>query len=190
MGVSRPVISAGVVELEKLGFVEIRPRQGVFVSDYRRKGTLETLVAIMRYNGGAMRKNEVKSLLETRDALECLCVRLLIDKATDEELASLAPLLESIQSAKDNDDAAEQVFRFHHEMAVLSDNVLLPLMYHSFRPESVYLWSLCKHNGIQTLYRIKLDLYTALLNRDKESAEKQTDTVMARAIENLPIYVS
>ena len=53
MGVSRPVISAGVVELEKMGFVEVRPRQGVYVCDYRRKGTLETLVAIMRYNGGA-----------------------------------------------------------------------------------------------------------------------------------------
>ena len=48
MVVSRPVISAGLVELEKLGFVEIRPRQGVYVCDYRRKGTMETLVAIMR----------------------------------------------------------------------------------------------------------------------------------------------
>ena len=76
MGVSRTVISAGLVELEKLGFVEIRTRQGVFVCDYRRKGSLETLIAIMRYNGGAMRKNEVKSLLETRDAMECLCLRL------------------------------------------------------------------------------------------------------------------
>ena len=48
MGVSRPVISAGLVELEKLGFVEVRSRQGVFVCDYRRRGTMETLVAIMR----------------------------------------------------------------------------------------------------------------------------------------------
>lgn len=48
MGVSRTVISAGLVELEKLGFVEIKPRQGVFVCDYRRKGSVETLIAIMR----------------------------------------------------------------------------------------------------------------------------------------------
>ena len=40
MDVSRPVISAGLVELEKMGFVEIQPRQGVFVSDYRRRGTM------------------------------------------------------------------------------------------------------------------------------------------------------
>ena len=36
MGVSRPVISAGLVELEKLGFVEVRSRTGAFVCDYRR----------------------------------------------------------------------------------------------------------------------------------------------------------
>ena len=68
MGVSRPVISAGLIELEKLGFIEIHPRQGAFVSDYRRKGTVETLVAIMRYNGGAMRDNEVTSLLQVRNS--------------------------------------------------------------------------------------------------------------------------
>ena len=67
MGVSRPVISAGMVELEKMGFVEIHPRKGVFVSDYRRKGTLETLVAIMRYNGGAMRR-KVQHRLPNRRA--------------------------------------------------------------------------------------------------------------------------
>ena len=70
MGVSRPVISAGLVELEKLGFVEVLPRQGAFVCDYRRKGTIETLIAIMRYNGGIMRKNEVSSLLQVREVLE------------------------------------------------------------------------------------------------------------------------
>ena len=36
MGVSRTVISAGLVELEKLGLVEIRTRPGVFVCDSRR----------------------------------------------------------------------------------------------------------------------------------------------------------
>lgn len=35
MGVSRTVVTAGLVELEKLGFVEIKARQGVYVCDYR-----------------------------------------------------------------------------------------------------------------------------------------------------------
>lgn len=189
MGVSRPVISAGIVELEKMGFVEIHPRKGVFVGDYRRKGTLETLVAIMRYNGGAMRRSEVQSLLETRSALECLCVRLVIERASDADLASLSPFLESIRNASDGDEAAEQVFRFHHEMAVLSGNTLLPLMYYSFRPESVHLWSIfCKFRGVGAIYEIKRKLYEALLLRDVPNAQSQTDDIMERAITDLSVY--
>jgi DNA-binding FadR family transcriptional regulator len=191
MGVSRPVISAGLVELEKLGFVEIVPRQGVYVGDYRRKGTVETLVAIMRYNGGAMRKNEVRSLLETRDSLESLCARLVIERAKDSELAALGPMLDAIRDAPDCDTAADAVFRFLHELAVLSGNVLLPLMYYSFRSAGVYLWSLyAKQNGIEKLYELKLDFYKALLNRDVDEAQSLTHRIMGAAIDNLSIYGS
>lgn len=191
MGVSRPVISAGMVELEKLGFVEIRPRQGVFVSDYRRKGTLETLVAIMRYNGGAMRGNEVRSLLEVRLALERLCIRRIIQHAADDEIRLLAPILENLAKERTIEDAAEQVFRFHHEMAVISGNVLLPLLYYSFRPESMYLWTIsCKHNGLPAEYEMKKSLYDAILARDLPSALAQTERTLERAMEDLGVYIS
>ena len=189
MGVSRPVISAGLVELEKLGFVEVRPRQGVYVCDYRRKGTMETLVAIMRYNGGALRQNEVRSLLETREAMESLCVKLVCERVSTGELEQLSPILDGIRDAKDPEEAAEQTFVFHHELAVLSGNVLMPLLYHSFRPQGVYLWSMyCKRSGIQQLYQIKLRLYSALLNRDVDSAMEQTHTIMQNAIQDLSFY--
>ena len=189
MGVSRPVISAGLVELEKLGFVEIRPRQGVYVCDYRRKGTMETLVAIMRYNGGALRQNEVRSLLETREAMESLCVKLICERVSTGELEQLSPILDSIRDAKDPEEAAEQTFLFYHELAVLSGNVLMPLLYHSFHPQGVYLWSLyCKRSGIQKLYQIKLRLYSALLNRDVDSAMEQTRAIMQNAIKDLSFY--
>jgi DNA-binding FadR family transcriptional regulator len=171
MGVSRPVISAGLVELEKLGFVEILPRKGAFVRDYRRTGTIETLIAIMRYNGGIMRKNEVVSLLQVRQVLEQLCMKLVIEQTTDEQLAGVAPLLEAIDNADTPERAAEAVYSFHHELAVLSGNMLLPLMYHSFKPESIHLWSwFVRHNGAHRMYEIKLELYRALLNRDTEAA--------------------
>ena len=189
MGVSRPVISAGLVELEKLGFVEVRPRQGVYVCDYRRKGSMETLVAIMRYNGGALRKNEVRSLLETREAMESLCMKLVCERVNTGELEQLSPILDSIRDAKSPEEAAEQVFCFHHELAVLSGNVLMPLLYYSFHPQSVYLWSLyCKRSGIQKLYQIKLRLYSALLNRDVDSALEQTRSIMQNAIKDLSFY--
>ena len=189
MGVSRPVISAGLVELEKLGFVEVRPRQGVFVCDYRRRGTMETLVAIMRYNGGALRQNEVRSLFETRDAMECLCMRLVIEKASLAELESLSPLLDELREERDCDAAAELVFRFHHELAVFSGNVLMPLLYHSFKPQGLYLWSMyCRRSGIGNMYELKLKLYSALLNRDVDKALEMTHFIMDRATEELSFY--
>ena len=189
MGISRSVINAGLVELEKLGFVDVQPRQGVYVCDYRRKGSVETLVAIMRYHGGALRQNEVRSLLEVREALECLCVRQVIEQVSLAELEALDPMLEAIRQAPSGDEAAERVYDFHHELAVLSGNVLMPLLYNSFHPQGVYLWALyCKRAGIDGLYQIKRRLYTALLNRDLESALEQTHSIMDAAIGDLPFY--
>ena len=175
MGVSRPVISAGLVELEKLGFVEVRPRTGAFVCDYRRKGTVETLIAIMRYNGGVMRTDEEYSLLDVRIALETLCIKNVIRNATDEELDRLQPILDTLARAVQPQDAAEATYHFHHELAVISGNMLLPLLYHSFKAASIYLWTrFCREQNCTKLYEIKLQLYRALLNRDLEEALRLT----------------
>ncbi len=191
MGISRPVISAGLIELEKLGFLVIHPRRGAFVSDYRRKGTVETLMAIMRYNGGAMRQHEVRSLLQVRSVLERLCMEQVIETASDEELSALAPLLDSIGSARSPESAAEAVFALHHELAALSGNMLLPLLYHSFKPESLYLWSIgCKLTGIRGMYETKLRLYQALLNRNVQEARIITENSIHTAMRELTQYVS
>ena len=174
MGVSRPVVTAGLIELEKLGFVEVRSRQGAFVCDYRRKGTVETLLAIMRYNGGILGTRELTSLLQVRRVLEKLCIEQVLDNCSDVQLRTLAPLVEAIGSTDREEVCAEAVFRFHHELAVLSGNVLLPLLYHSFKPESVQLWQFYIHrNSIHALYEIKLELYRAILNRDREAATRE-----------------
>ena len=189
MGVSRPVISAGLIELEKLGFVEIIPRQGVYVSDYRRKGTVETLVAIMRFNQGTMRKSEVKSLLEVRESLECLCTHLAIENASNEELEGLGSILDELKSSPNVDEAAEKTFLFFHELAVLSGNVLLPLLYHSFKAPGVHLWSIyAKKFGVKSLYDLKIDYYKALLNRDEEEAVSQVHKIMQNAVRDLAFY--
>ena len=72
MRVSRAVVNSGVTELARQGFLEIRPRQGTYVADYRRNGNLDTLVAIMHDNGEILGKDEIRSILEVRDALDKL----------------------------------------------------------------------------------------------------------------------
>lgn len=54
MQVSRAVVNGGLAELAQQGFLEVRPRQGTCVADYRRKGNLSTLIAIMEYRDGVL----------------------------------------------------------------------------------------------------------------------------------------
>ena len=191
MGVSRPVISAGLIELEKLGFIEIIPRKGAFVCDYRRKGTVETLVAIMRYNGGAMRKNEVESLLQVRESLECLCVKLVIENSNTNELKSLQEIIDKMKVSNTPDKLSNIVFEFHHELAAISGNMLLPLLYHSFKPESLYLWKMsCRRFGCDQLITVKTKLYEAILNKDLDKAIEITKNSVQSALKELSEYVS
>ena len=89
MKVSRAVINSGIAELEKKGFLVVRPRIGTFVADYHRDGSLDTLVAIMNYNGGVLKNREVKSVLEARIMFMVEATRFAIDRASDEELLGL-----------------------------------------------------------------------------------------------------
>ena len=172
MGVSRPVISAGLIELEKMGFVEIVTRQGVYVSDYRTTGSLN-------YNGGVMRDDEVRSLMEVRSANECLCVKLVVERATQDELDGLAPMLDAIKDAKTDQEGAEAAFQFHHALSVLSRNTFLPLLYNSIHSYGLHFWSLYRQRyGANRLYQNKLELYRALLDRDAERAQAFTSDML------------
>lgn len=162
-----------------MGFVEIVARQGVYVSDYRKTGSLDTLMALLNYNGGIMRDDEVRSLMEVRSANECLCMKLVVERATQEELDELAPMLDAIKDAKTDQEGAEAAFQFHHALSVLSRNAFLPLLYNSIHGYGLHFWSLYrKRYGANRLYQNKLELYRALLDRDAERAQAFTSDML------------
>jgi GntR family transcriptional repressor for pyruvate dehydrogenase complex len=189
MGVSRQVVTAGLIKLEQLGFVKIKAREGVYVTDYREQGTIETLLAIMRYHGGTMREDEVRSLLEVRGSLEQLSCKLAIANLTESKYQKLRTALEKIHEAHDSKEAAEAIFNFHHQIAVMSNNVLLPLMYYSFKEEAEYLWGLSyKHLGIDSLYQEKSRLLEGIRKRDTDSVERQVKETIDSSIRDLKLY--
>ena len=154
MGVSRAVVNSGIVELENRGFLDVRPRVGTFVADYRRAGTMETLKSIMTYNRGRLRNEEIRSILEVRDALDKLAVADIIPHVTELDNMLLLEKVEAIRQARDNRQAAEAVFAFQHELAMLSGNTLLPLIFRSFYSSVLVLWErFCALHGIDTLYQ-------------------------------------
>lgn len=101
MGVSLTVVNAGMSELASKGFVEIRPRHGSFVADYRMQGTTETLVAMMRFNGGDLNKRDARSFWESRTAVDPLIADSVMARAGDEQLAKLTPIIEKLRTEED-----------------------------------------------------------------------------------------
>ncbi len=99
MQVSRAVVNGGLAELAKQGFLEVGPRQGTCVADYRRKGNLGTLIAIMEYQGGVLGKDEIRSILEVRRALEHLAAERAIRYASDEALSQLGEIVARLKDA-------------------------------------------------------------------------------------------
>jgi len=171
MEVSRAVVNAGVVEMAKKGFLTIKPRVGTFVSDYRRNGTIDTLVSIMNYNGGMLRTAEIKSILEVRMVLDTLAVSLLIPKITDDELVILKNYTEELSTSSTPSRASEIAFDFHHELGIISGNTLVPLIFYSFKYPILSLWErFCRMHGSESLYKNTAELYHCIEDRDVTKA--------------------
>jgi len=190
MQISRAVVNGGITALARKGFLTIKPRVGTFVSDYRRNGTMETLISIMNYNSGVLRADEIRSILEVRIALDSLAVRQCIPKITDDELLLLINLAEKIQTSATSSEASSYAFNFQHELAILSGNVLIPLIFQSFKIPVLSLWErYCQLHGIESLYQNTISLCRRIEERDIEKAiECLTDYINETIMGERQIY--
>ena len=184
MQVSRAVVNAGLSEMERKGFLTVKPRSGTFVADYRRNGTAETLVSIMSYNGGMLGRAEIKSILEFRMVLDTLAVRLLIPKIDHAGLTTLADSVLSLKAADSPSKAAEIAFNFHHELGILSGNTLLPLIFYSFKYPIVNLWErYCLLYGVSSLADNTAGLFERIRDRDIEKAIEYITATLNESID-------
>ena len=147
MSISKTAVHDGICDMVRKGFLDVVPRQGIFVGDYARNGTLEALESIMRYDGGRLDAQNTAALLEMRGAVEGLALKKVIDAADPEVLAQLKTILteaETIAAAGGPEvcrQLAECYFRFHHLICVASSNTLAPLIFNAFRAPSVSIWA-------------------------------------------------
>lgn len=181
--VSRTVVNSGLAELAEQGFLEVRPRQGTYVADYRRCGNLGTLAAIMRHSGAEPGRNEILSVLEVRRALEHLSVEQAIRCASDEALESLGVPLARMAAAPNAGAAAEAAFAFRQELALIGGNCVVPLIYSSLKAPLVALWErFCSLYGAFALVSNTEILYSHLKSRDLDRAACWVDAYLERII--------
>lgn len=147
MKISKTAVHDGICDMVRKGFLEVIPRQGIFVGDYARNGTLEALESIMQYDGGQLDTQNKAALLEMREAVESLALKKVIAAADPKVLVQLKAILaeaEALAAAggpKVCQQLAECYFRFHHLICVASGNTLAPLIFNAFRAPSVSIWA-------------------------------------------------
>ena len=143
--ISKSVVHAGLVELEEMGFVEIIPRKGTVVANYAETGTVDTLNTLIRKNGGNMTAKQTRSFLEARIALEGSAIKLLAEKATDEDIEILRSKLEAAkkiaaENPDDTDTLAAALYDYHRTICVRSGNEFFPLLLNEFKPIIMGFW--------------------------------------------------
>ncbi|MCI6060694.1 MAG: GntR family transcriptional regulator [Dorea sp.] len=184
MQVSRAVVNGGITELEKMGFLVVKPRSGTYVADYRRKGTINTLLSIMKYNGGRIRNEEIRSIFEVRIALDTLAARLCIDRITDEEVELLLGKVNEIRDASKVSIAIQAAFEFQHEFALMSGNTLIPLIFQSFKAPIFTMWErFCDLYGVQALYESNYTMWSYIRDRNTDGAVAWIETSMGNCID-------
>ena len=184
MQVSRAVVNGGITELEKMGFLVVKPRSGTYVADYRRKGTINTLLSIMKYNGGRIRNEEIRSIFEVRIALDTLAAGLCIDRITDEEVELLLGKVNEIRDASKVSIAIQAAFEFQHEFALMSGNTLIPLIFQSFKAPIFTMWErFCDLYGVQALYESNYTMWSYIRDRDTDGAVAWIETSMGNCID-------
>ncbi|HWS30465.1 MAG TPA: GntR family transcriptional regulator [Clostridia bacterium] len=184
MQVSRAVVNAGLSEMEQKGFVEIRPRIGATVSDFRRNGTADTLLSIMRYNGGRLRRDEVRSILQIKLVLDRLAAELAATNAPDGDIEILSARLRAFDEANTPEETAEAAYGYYHELALVSGNTFAPLIYRSFRAPILNLWArFARKHGKESLSGNAARLNAFIVSRDAQSAIKCVESSVGEAIE-------
>jgi DNA-binding FadR family transcriptional regulator len=138
IGVSRPVLHAALVDLDSKGLVQIIPRRGVFVSDFRRSGSLAMLGSLLSYHAGNLDPAFTRSLIAMRLLIETETARLAALNCTAQQLVEFHTLL--AEEARAGSEAAGDPqtltgldFSFHLSIAIASGSLVYPLIINSFK---------------------------------------------------------
>ena len=146
LGVSRPVVHEGLIDLASKGLVTRTPAGGAIINDYRKDGSLSMLTSLLNFQGGLPESQLAESTLEFRALIEVENARLAALNRTEEQLAGMQSILEEEKHIRvDEVEAIAQMdFRLHHLIALATNNIFYPLLLNSFK--RLYL------GGVQIFY--------------------------------------
>jgi DNA-binding FadR family transcriptional regulator len=189
LGVSRPVVHNGLVDLEAKGLVTLMPRVGAVVADYRREGSLALLNSLVTYQRGLLEADLQTSLLDVRRLFEVETARLAALNREPSHLDDLQTVIddETRRRRQDVSGIAALDFRFHHLLALASGNRVYPLLLNSFKQVYLNLATQFFEDPavVKTVHTFHRRMYGAVRDRDAATAVAVMEDMLAHGAEHL-----
>jgi GntR family transcriptional regulator, transcriptional repressor for pyruvate dehydrogenase complex len=184
LGVSRPVVHEGLVDLASKGLVSMKPRVGAVVNDFRREGSITLLNSLLNYHQGRISPEILQGMIDMRKLLEMETARLAAINRNDEQLAELLKHTrdELLIKPGDVDALIEADFRFHHMIAMASSNVIYPLFLNSLK--EVYTNLSGAFFGDGSVAKVVFDLHAQMLKAIKKKDANAAVKIMKSILEH------
>lgn len=191
MRISKSAVHIGIKNLERKGFLRVAPRHGVYVANYPETGNVETLIALLKYNGNRLDRKTVASVLQFRESVEGMAVRMLADHHTTDHILRLRLYIDEIRQASKRtpsakiEELAKLIFDYHLYIALKSGNNVIPMVLNGFYDVSIVFWQMwIRTVGIEAAIEF-LELFTARIAAgDGEGAMKLYQDNSARFMES------
>ncbi len=190
LGVSRPVVHEGLIDLANKGLITRGSSGGAVVNDYRKDGSLPMLTSLLNYRNIMLDPAIATSTLEFRLLVEVENSRLASRNRSEEQLEGMKGIIrqEELVNSSDIDQISELDFRLHHLIALATGNIFYALLLNSFK--TLYM------NFVKQFYAIPgvagdvlafhRDLVSAIEMRDEENAVN----IMTRMLEHGGKYMT
>jgi len=179
LGVARNSIREAVKILVFMGVLEIRRPEGTFVCN----GFSDSLIDPMVYGVILNQGDSYEGLMELRAMMEAGVMRLVIDKASDEQIEALrGPLAELKKACETSSPDVTRVFEadnaFHEAIMQAGENLMVEKinnivrqLTYSTRMDSV--GDMIEQDRAMELYQVHEGLFEILRTRDKTNLEEK-----------------
>jgi len=184
LGVSRPIVHEGLVDLAAKGLITLIPRVGTIVNDFRKEGSLSLLTSLVNYHQGYLEPGLLVSLLDMRLLFEVETARLAAANRNQEQLDSIRALLQEEDSInhQDVESISELDFDFHHLIALASGNHIYPLLLNSFK--HCYLNLAGQFFSDPIVVPVVFDFHKKMAKAIKDKNEKSAAGIMRRMLDH------
>lgn len=185
-GISRSVINQALVQLDSMGFVDIKPRHGTRVADFMKNPTPQAIDVLMKYGSSDIDENLLLNMVDFRILIEKESAKLACTNAYESTLEKMEELLGRMNVSPE--ESANAQYTFHYRLTQASGNLFLSVIFSGFETIIKVLikrhYELCPED-LKTAAEAHKKLIDAIRSRDEESAQQLAEAIIRKGREVL-----